>query len=402
MSARRRAAGRPPREAPYKRSYEDGRVVWIARYRDLEGVRRYAKPRWNGGRSTFERKGDAQAAIDEALERLHTSGLVAPQQIGAYFDGWLTRHPRSERTNKTNRDRVGYVLDVDIEGRPLRDWHFDELRRRQALALVDHMLRVEGRAAQGARDILSALSAMAEDAIGDDVAEANAFSGLRLRRSDPRIKKPPRKVRVWSFEQMREFATGGRPEVRARTERPPDPRAKRTKGKRKRRFYSAHDYEALLLTPGLTGLRLGEFLALHRSDFDGSLLSFRFSAHEGELVESSEQKNHERSVPVPPSLAARIESTPTRIDTELLFPTPTGKLWRERNFYRDVWVPAQKATGLDPTPHEFRHSYVTHLRAAGIDDADLALVAGHTIETMISVYTHPLERSHDAIRDAIG
>lgn len=201
---------------------------------------------------------------------------------------------------------------------------------------------------------------------------------------------------------MREFARGGRPEVRANTERPPDPRRKRRSTKDKPRFYTPHDYEALLLTPGLTGLRLGEFLALHRSDFDGSLLNFRFSAHEGELVESSEQKNHERSVPVPPSLAARIESTPTRIDTDLLFSTPTGKLWRERNFYRDVWVPAQEATGLDPTPHEFRHSYVTHLRAAGIDDADLALVAGHTIETMISVYTHPLERSHDAIRQVIG
>ncbi len=107
-------------------------------------------------------------------------------------------------------------------------------------------------------------------------------------------------------------------------------------------------------------------------------------------------------MPVPPSLARLIESRPTRIDTDLLFPTPMGKLWRERNFYRDVWVPAQLAIGLDPTPHEFRHSYVTHLRAAGIDDADLALVAGHTVETMISVYTHALERSHDAIRQAIG
>jgi len=269
------------------------------------------------------------------------------------------------------------------------------------LALIDHMLRVEGRAAQGVRGILSALSAMAEDAIGDDAAEVNAFMGLRLRRNDPRIKKPARKVRVWSFEQMRAFAVGGRPEVRARTERPPDPRSK-SRYETEPRFYSAHDYEALLLTPGLTGLRLGEFLALRRSDFDGSVLRFRFSAHEGELVESSDQKNHERAVPVPPSLAQLLETQPTRLGTDLLFPTPTGKMWRERNFYRDVWVPAQVATGLDPTPHEFRHSYVSHLRAAGIDDADLAKVAGHTVETMIAVYTHALERSHDAIRQVIG
>jgi integrase len=255
------------------------------------------------------------------------------------------------------------------------------------------MLREEGRAAQGVRGILSSFSAMTEDAIGDDAAQGNAFMGVRLRRNDSRIKKPPRKPRVWSFEQMRAFAVGGRPEVRARTKNPDS---------KKGLCYPAHDYEALLLTPGFTGLRLGEFLALERSEFDGSRFSLRFSAHEGELIESSEEKNHQRKVPVPPSLGKLIQSRPTRIDTDLLFPTPTGKLWRERNFYRDVWVPAQLATGLDPTPHEFRHSYVTHLRAAGIDDADLALVAGHNVETMISVYTHALERSHEAIRKVIG
>lgn len=398
---RRRAAGRPPRQTPYKRTYSDGRTVWVARYRDLDGKRQYAKPDWNGGKSTFELKGDGQRAIDEALDALYQRSAQKPQQVGSYFETWPEHHPRSERTNKTNADRISYVLGVEIEGRALRDWEFDDLRRRHVLSLIDHMLRVEGRAAQGVRGILSALSAMAEDAIGDDAAEDNAFMGLRLRRNDPRIKKPARKVRVWSFEQMRAFASGGRPEVRARTQRPPDRRAKGRR-KIKPRFYSSHSYEALLLTPGLTGLRLGEFLALLRSEFDGSVFNSQFSAHEGGLVSSSDQKNHERVVPVPPSLADLIESQPPRIDTEWLFPTPTGKLWRERNFYRDVWVPAQLATGLDPTPHEFRHSYISHLRAAGIDDADLALVAGHTVETMISIYTHPLERSHEAIRRVIG
>lgn len=113
---------------------------------------------------------------------------------------------------------------------------------------------------QGVRGILSVLSAMAEDAITDEVAEDNAFKGLRLRRSDPRARKASRQVRVWSFEQMRAFAAGGRPEVRAKTERP---------SSRWGRCFQPHDYEALILTPGLTGLRLGEVLALRREDFDG-------------------------------------------------------------------------------------------------------------------------------------
>jgi integrase len=49
-----------------------------------------------------------------------------------------------------------------------------------------------------------------------------------------------------------------------------------------------------------------------------------------------------------------------------------------------------------------RHSYVTHLRAARIDDADLAAIAGHTVQTMIGHYTHALRRSFDQVRQVIG
>jgi integrase len=85
----------------------------------------------------------------------------------------------------------------------------------------------------------------------------------------------------------------------------------------------------------------------------------------------------------------------------LLFPTPTGRLWRERTFYRDVWKPTQGASGLDIRPHECRHSYVTHLRAAGVNDADLAEIAGHRVETMLARYTHPVGGSFVAVRSII-
>jgi integrase len=89
-------------------------------------------------------------------------------------------------------------------------------------------------------------------------------------------------------------------------------------------------------------------------------------------------------------------------DGELLFTTPTGRMWRERNFYRDLWRPAQEASGLDIRPHECRHSYVTQLRAAGVNDADLAEIAGHRVETMLARYTHPTRNSFDAVRHAVG
>jgi hypothetical protein len=72
-------------------------------------------------------------------------------------------------------------------------------------------------------------------------------------------------------------------------------------------------------------------------------------------------------------------------------------MWRERNFYRDFWKPAQQASGLDIRPH----SYVTHLRAAGVNDADLAKIVGHQVATMLARYTHTVGDSFESIRRAV-
>lgn len=88
-------------------------------------------------------------------------------------------------------------------------------------------------------------------------------------------------------------------------------------------------------------------------------------------------------------------------DWELLFTTPRGRLWRERNFYRDPWLPAQEASGPDIRRHECRHSYVTHLRAAGLNDADLAEIAGHRVETMLARYIHAVGQSFSRVRKEI-
>jgi integrase len=89
-------------------------------------------------------------------------------------------------------------------------------------------------------------------------------------------------------------------------------------------------------------------------------------------------------------------------DCELIFTTPRGYMWRERTFYRDVWKPTQEASGLDIRPHECRHSYVTQLREAGVGDADLAAITGHSVLLMLSRYAHPLGLSSEAVRAVIG
>jgi integrase len=155
-------------------------------------------------------------------------------------------------------------------------------------------------------------------------------------------------------------------------------------------------------------MRLGEVLPLRREDFDGETLKVRRTAHEGSILEGTKTDHGEhgagRTVPVPATLAWMLEAQ-IRLngeDCELLFTTPTGRMWRERNFYRDVWKPAQRASGLDIRPHECRHSYVTHLRAVGVNDADLAEIVGHRVATMLARYTHGLGGGFSEIRETIG
>jgi integrase len=359
-------------ESPVRRRNPSGETVWLARYTGRDGKRRVAKPAWNRGKGTFRRKGEAQKAIEEAY------GLSdRPDTLGAYFETWTERHPRSERTNATNDHRISRLLDVEVEGIALKHWPLRELRRRHTLALVDHMLRVQGRAATGAVGILRSLSAMAEDAITDEVCDLNPFKGVRIRASDPRAQKKPRPIRVFTFDQMHAFAK------------------------------AADDYEAMIRVFTDTGLRLGEVLPLRPEDFDGETLQVRRTAHEGEILEGTKSDHGEidagRAVPVPATLARLLEARlrPSDSNANLFFTTPTGRMWRERNFYRDVWRPAQRACGLDIRPHECRHSYVTQLRAVGINDADLAEIAGHRVETMLARYTHAVGGSFSTIRKAI-
>jgi integrase len=141
-----------------------------------------------------------------------------------------------------------------------------------------------------------------------------------------RAKKKRRPIRVFSFEQMHAFAK------------------------------AAGRYEAMIRVFTDTGMRLGEVLPLRREDFDAEALKVRRTAHEGVILDGTKTDHGEHdagtTVPVPATLAWMIEAQIqlNAEDCDLLFTTPTGRMWRERNFYHDLWHPTQEASGLDIRP----------------------------------------------------
>jgi integrase len=367
--------GTQHRESPLKRVNPSGRVVWVARYTGPGGKRRSA--------GTFKHKREAQAAIDAAA----ATAPVTRDTVGAYAGDWTERYPRSERTDATNNHRMSRVLDVEIDGTVLRDWPLADLRRKHANEPVDHMLREQGRSVTGARNILRVLSAMAEDAITDEITGGNPFKGVRLRDGDRRATKQPRGLRIWTFEQMHDFAG------------------------------AAGAHEAMIRMLADCGLRVGELFALVRELQDLKAGEFRVtgSAWNGKVVGSSREKRHDRVGPIPPHCRALLRAMPVRIDSRWLFSTlgsrrvgragfnrPGGLLWRYDNWRRDVWLPTCEAAGIYPTPQEFRHSYNSHLLASGVDRADLADLLGHSEDVNAARYTRALRRSGDLIRTVIG
>jgi integrase len=305
-------------------------------------------------------------------------------------------------TDKTNRSRLNAVLDVVVEGAPLREWPFDQLRRRHANLLVDHMFRVQGRAYTGVTNILGTLSAMTEDAIDDEAAVVNPFKGVKVRANDPRIQKQRRPVRVFSWADMHSFAracadaTSGGPALNEW-----------------RRVYA----EPMVRVLSDCGLRAGELLILCRSDLsmgDGTL-EVRWSTNLGDVHQGTKTSHGVpgggRVAPVPPDLLRMLDAMPKRIDgvvtrgesrERLLFPSPRGFLWGYADWWRYVWEPGREVSGMDIRPHECRHSWVSLMRAAGVDAADLAKAAGHTVDTATKSYTHALGRSFDAMREVVG
>lgn len=364
------------REQPIPRTNPGGQKVWVARWTDRAGKRRYGWPPYIKG--TYRLKREAQAAIDACYDREASGGDPERRDtVGAYSASWLSRHPRSDRTNRSYEGRVKSVLDVKVEGKPFRDWPLGEVRRRHATDLVDHMLRKHGRAAAGAQGVVRVLSAMFQDALNDDLATVNPFLKVTVRASDPRVQKGPREKQAWSWEQMRALA-------------------------------AASSEPAMVLVLAECGLRLGELLPLEHGDvWDGHLVVAK-TAHEGRVLQGTKTDHGQaaagRRVPLTQELEAMLRALPRWATTPLLFPSREGTLRLERNFYRDVWYPARKhVPGMEAAvPQEFRSSFVSHLLTAGLDQAYVAEITGHTVMTAMKHYRQVVARDSASVRSVVG
>jgi integrase len=322
--------------------------LWLARYTAADG--RVVQV----GR--FERKRDAQSAIADAIRK--APRLSAEMPLADFFSVWLDRFPRHPRTQQTNRERIeSYILPhLPRQGRlPI-----NELRR-SMLRDVQAQLLGRGLSKETIDGALSSLSAMLRDAVDDELLDANPAQGLRVRPNDPRLNpsRAPHERRAVPATEVGAFMQAVPPR-----------------------------YRAVCWTPFLTGVRPGELFGLERADLDRSRQMIyvhqtidRYGKLEAGLKTTHHVRDRERRgrwTLFPAGLINELDAHPAAISGRM-YPSPRGRYWAHRNFYRDVWEPAKENSGVNFTLYDARHTFSSRLLAAGIPLVEVAAWMGHSL-----------------------
>ncbi len=152
----------------------------------------------------------------------------------------------------------------------------------------------------------------------------------------------------------------------------------------------------------LTGLRIGELLALQVEDVDftNRLLYVRRDVYRG-VVGTPKTRTSERELPLASVVISIVQDwiSMRRFPSAWLFPSRVGKTLNDRNLLkRHVW-PACDQLGLPKFGwHSLGHTFSTYSGNTGVAMPVLQSLLGHTSSNTTMRYTHPLE---SAKRDAV-
>jgi integrase len=172
-------------------------------------------------------------------------------------------------------------------------------------------------------------------------------------------------------------------------------------------------YRALVLTATMTGLRLGELLALRRRHVD--LLHATITVTE-QLYELADGR--QRFGPPKSDAGRRTVAMPSQVVVELnahlqafsqsgrdgfVFTSPEGAALRRGNFRTRVWIPAVRSCALEHLRfHDLRHTGNTLAAATGASTRELMARMGHSSPRAALLYQHATRERDRVIADALG
>ena len=157
----------------------------------------------------------------------------------------------------------------------------------------------------------------------------------------------------------------------------------------------SHRWRAMIALAVTTGLRLGEMLALRHEDVDLKTGTLWVRNTPGHLTKS----RRNRVLALAPEICEMLRRLPQK--GELLFSSPDGRPLRN-NIQRDFKVIVKRAGIPKCSMHDLRRTFVSQLAMAGVNEAIVQKLAGHSsITTTLTYYTHILPHALRAAQDAL-
>ena len=140
-------------------------------------------------------------------------------------------------------------------------------------------------------------------------------------------------------------------------------------------------YYTVILMLIYTGVRISEFLELKKENVNLSERWFDVTA--------SKTSAGVRKVPIADKVYPFFEYWYHLNDCEYLLSTPDGAGFKYRNYYDSYWTPLMSAAQMDHTPHDTRHTCISLLTEAAVDERLIQQIVGHKGANVTrSVYTH--------------
>lgn len=138
------------------------------------------------------------------------------------------------------------------------------------------------------------------------------------------------------------------------------------------------EYVDTLLIMIYTGLRIGELLEIkcENIDIEKRIMIGGLKTKAGK----------DRTIPIHKKILLLIES---KLDQEYLVLDPKGKTFYYQYFHKQYYKPLVKQLGLNHKPHDCRHTAITAMKNAKIDDLLIKKIVGHSSKDITDrVYTH--------------
>lgn len=141
-------------------------------------------------------------------------------------------------------------------------------------------------------------------------------------------------------------------------------------------------YYQIVLMLVYNGCRISEFLDLKKENINLEEQYFD--------VVSSKTENGIRRVPIADKVLPYYRAWYESSDCEYLIHTPDHKHFEYRNYYDSYWTPLMESLGFEHKPHDTRHTCISMLAEAHVDQTMIKKIVGHAGAMTLTerVYTH--------------